>query len=335
MSTPLNHGSRSRPHARKSRSNGNGKPPLASPEASVSAEPATRPLNRWAWAVLLPLTAAFAWAYWPTLVELVAAWNREPDYSHGFLVFPVALYMLWVRRHTFPGLPSRLRWSGLVLILGSIGVRYGAALMYAQAPDAWSMLLWLAGVVVLFCGWRGLQWSWPAVAFLWFMAPLPYGAEHALSRPLQHVATLLSTWSLQCLGLPALAEGNTILIDQVQLEVEQACSGLRIFVGIVALAFVYVVLVRRSWWVRLLLVLSVIPVALVANAARIVATGVIYQWVADQSGRKLVHDVSGWLMIPLAATLFAVVLWYVGKLIREVPEMSVAAAIRQHSIGLE
>lgn len=89
-----------------------------------------------------------------------------------------------------------------------------------------------------------LWWSLPSIVFLWFMVPLPYGMERWLSLPLQRVATELSCWVLHCLGQPALAEGNTILLNDFQLEVEQACSGLRIFVGIMALAFVYLVLIR-------------------------------------------------------------------------------------------
>ena len=91
------------------------------------------------------------------------------------------------------------------------------------------------------------------------MVPLPFRLEHALSRPLQHAATRISCWILQCLGQPALSEGNIIFLGDQRLEVAQACSGLRIFVGIVALAFVFVVLVRRTWWEKTLLVVCIVP----------------------------------------------------------------------------
>jgi exosortase len=161
------------------------------------------------------------------------------------------------------------------------------------------------------------------------MIPLPWRVERWLSLPLQRIATKISSFGLQLLGQPALAEGNTILLGDYQLEVEEACSGLRIFVGIVALAFAYVVIVRRPLWERVLLLASVLPIALVANATRIVATGLLYQWVSGEAAHKFSHDVSGWVMIPFAAALFGLVLWYLDKLVREVELVDVGEIARR------
>lgn len=275
------------------------------------------------------ILAASIWAYWPTWVLLVSAWNREPDYSHGYFVIPLALYFLWARRHMLPGWRPQFGWPGLVLIIASIALRYAGARYYVDAIDAWSLVLWTAGVVWLIGGWRIVRWSWPSIVFLLFMIPLPWRAERLVSHPLQRVATKLSTWMLQCCGQSAIAEGNTIWLSNTRLEVEQACSGLRIFVAIVALAFVYLVLVRRSWWQRLLLVAGILPIALVANATRIVATGLLGQYVSDEAAHKFTHDLSGWIMIPYAAALFALLLSYMGRLVREVEVIDVGTIIRQ------
>jgi exosortase len=276
--------------------------------------------------------ATFAWAYWPTLVELVSAWEREPDYSHGYFVVPLALFFLYARRETFPGWQWQLAWPGLVLIAMSVGIRIFGARYYVGPIDGWSILFWVAGVVWFLGGWRVLWWSAPSIAFLWFMIPLPWRVERWLSLPLQRIATTISCWALQCFGQPALAEGNVILINDYKLEVEQACSGLRIFVGIVALAFAYIVLVRRSWWERAFLLLSVLPVALVANATRIVATGLLNQYVSGEAAHKFTHDISGYVMIPFAAGLFALVLWYLGKLMREVEVIDIGEIARREAV---
>ncbi len=260
------------------------------------------------------VAASFAWAYWPTLVGLVATWNREPDYSHGFFVVPLAILILWMRRRQFPGLSGRLAWGGLGLIAISIVIRMLSAAYYLSAADGWSILAWVGGTVWFLCGWPVLRWCMPSVIFLAFMVPLPFRMEHALSRPLQHAATEMSCWVLQCLGQPALAENNIILLGDLRMEVEQACSGLRIFVGVVALAFVYVVLVRRAWWQRAVLLVSIIPIALVANVTRIVATSLLFQRFSGASAQQLIHEYTGYVMVPYAAALFALVLWYVGAL---------------------
>ena len=135
--------------------------------------------------------------------------------------------------------------------------------------------------------------------------------------PLQRIATKVSSFGLQTLGQPAVSEGNTILLGEHKLEVEQACSGLRLFFSVMALAYAYMVLVRRTWWEKAILVLSIIPIAVLANAARIIATGLLYQWASSDAAKHFSHDFAGWAMIPLAAALFWAVLWYLSNLFPE------------------
>jgi exosortase len=275
------------------------------------------------------LAAAFLWAYWSTLVKLVETWNQEPDYSHGFLVAPLALFILWARRDGMPQRAATVAWLGLVLVLIGGGLRILAGLFYLEPLDGWSILCWVGGVVWLLGGWPMFRWSFPAVAFLWFMVPLPFGAERLLSLPLQRVATNLSCWILQCLCQPALAQGNTILLGEYHLEVEQACSGLRTFMGIVALAFAYVVIVNRSWWEKVLIFASVAPIALLANAIRIVVTGLLYQYVSGEAAKRFTHDAAGWVTILLAAGMFFLVLSYLSRLVQEVQLVDVGTVLRQ------
>ncbi|MBN1588466.1 MAG: exosortase/archaeosortase family protein [Pirellulales bacterium] len=286
---------------------------------------------RWIAAAAI-LTGAVAWSYWPTLLRLVHTWDREPDYSHGFFVIPLAVFFLWARRDRFPGSATGFAWPGLIVIALSVGVRILGARWYVDAVDGWSMMLLIGGIVWLLAGYRVFLWSLPSVAFLWFMVPLPWRMERWVSLPLQRVATQLSCWTLQCFGQPALAEGNTILIDDLHFEVEQACSGLRIFVAIFALAFAYVILVRRTWWEKLFLLASAIPIALIANSARIVVTTLLGLHVSGEAAHRFTHDFAGWVMIPFAAGLFAMVLWYLGKATREIEQVDIGTVVQQEHV---
>jgi exosortase len=123
---------------------------------------------------------------------------------------------------------------------------------------------------------------------------------------------------LQFLGQPAIAEGNTILLDDYVLEVAQACSGLRMFMAIVALAYVYMVFVKRPWWQKTLLFISLIPIAIIANALRIVLTGLLYRLVSGEAAKAFSHDFAGWVMIPMAALFFGAMLLYLDRLFVEI-----------------
>jgi exosortase len=274
------------------------------------------------------LAVTFLWAYWSTIGELVTTWNNEPDYSHGFLVPALAGFFLWTARERFPGFQFQFAWPGLLLVLLSLTLRLTAGFYYIPQIDGWSIPLWIAGVVWTFGGWSLARWAMPAMLFLYFMVPLPFRVERMLSLPLQTTATSLSVWALQCLGQPAIDEGHTIHLGTHRLEVEQACSGLRMLVGILALAVAYLLIFPKTWWERALLLASVVPVAMAANTIRIVATGLLYQYVSGDAGKKFTHDFAGWTMIVIAATLFGGVLWYLKKLLPEHETMQLGELLR-------
>jgi exosortase len=286
-------------------------PSVATPRLSMERLPpepvADIPL-RCALGVLL--LVAGVWAYGSTIMEMVTQWEREADYSHGYLVFPAALVFLWMRRDEFPGVAASDFLLGVPLLLLSQGLRLAAAALFLDSVDGWSLLPWFAGSVAILFGRPILWWSLSSIVFLFFMVPLPFGVAQSLSYPLQTVATKLSCWTLQCLGQPAIEEGHTIIMGTHHLEVAQACSGLRIFMSIVALGYVYLVFVSRAWWLRLLILASVLPVAIVANVLRIVATAFLYEYAARSIGDKFSHDFAGWVMIPVAAGMFWLVLRY-------------------------
>lgn len=268
------------------------------------------------------LTVVFFWSYWPTLAELVSRWHAVADYSHGYLVPPLAVGFLWFRRDRFPRGARGLGWAALVLLGIGLAVRITGARCFLPAFDGWSIPFWLAGVGLLFGGWRLLWWCFPSLVFLFFMVPLPFRAERAVSVPLRYAATNLSCMSLQCLGQPALAEGTTIIVDEQTLDVARECSGLRMLMGIAALATAYVILVRKPWWQKALLLASVVPVALFANVLRVTTTALLFQYVSDKAGQSLSHDASGWFTNCTAAVVFAAVLWCMSRLFVETEAIS-------------
>jgi exosortase len=278
------------------------------------------------------VAALGAWSYWPALNELVHAWVQQPDYSHGFLVAPLAGLFLWMRRASCPAPAADGTLIGLALLAISFAMRLVAGRYYMEFLDAWSLLPWAAAIVAILGGLRVLWWSLPAIAFLFFMIPLPFAIEGQLSQPLQKIATKISCFSLQLLGQPAFSEGNIIVVGDTRLEVAQACSGLRLFMGVAAIAYAYAVLVRRAWWERLIVLAATVPIAMTANAARIVGTGVALQWTTGNEAHHLVHDAAGWAMIPLAAALFWLVLWYLDKLLPEEEILDMAAVVREANL---
>ena len=262
------------------------------------------------------LLLAFAgWCYWPTFAELIRVWDSSPDYSHGYLVIPLAAWFLWLRRDTLPRYRLAPSWWGFSLIALAACLRLVGARFYIPELDSCSLPIWIGGVCWLLGGVRFLLWASPSLGFLFFMVPLPASMETLLNRPLQGLATSLSTWTLQSLGQPAIAEGTTILLGDNVLEVERACSGLRMFYGILALAVATIIVTRARWTMALCLLAAVAPVAILANMIRITTTGFLYEFVSGESARRFSHDLAGILMIVLAIVFFMLVLWIAQRIL--------------------
>jgi exosortase len=249
------------------------------------------------------------WSYWPTFTAMADLWAFEPQYSHGFLVPVFAALVLWARRAQFPTATARPDWWGVAWLALALLLCAVAAFFYFQPLDGLSLLPTLVGIVLLAAGRPVLRWCWPAIAFLAFMLPLPFQIDTALAYPLRGIATAASTYLLQTLGYPAFAEGNVIVLDDLRLGVVGACSGLGMLMTFFALATAVALLVRRPLGDRIALVVSAVPIALVVNVARITATAVAHQTAGAETADLILHDLAGWLMMPLALGLLGLELW--------------------------
>jgi exosortase/archaeosortase family protein len=132
------------------------------------------------------------------------------------------------------------------------------------------------------------------------MFPLPDEATRYLLGPLQTLATSMSTFALQTLGVEAYREGNQIVLGDMKLGVVDACSGLRMLTIFCALAVGLVMVGRRTWWENGVILSSAIPIALVVNAVRITVTGVLFQVADSEFAERVFHDWAGLVMMPMA-----------------------------------
>jgi exosortase len=274
---------------------------------------------------LILLTAAVAgliWAHWTDLVEMAQHWANDAQYSHGYLVPLFCLGLLWRRRDQLQPRLSGSAWWGLPVLALGIGLHLGGAYFYYTWLEALSLLPSLAGLVFILGGWATLaawRWAWPAIGFLIFMIPLPYRFEVALAGPLQRIAVISSTYLLQTFGLPAVAEGNIILLSEARIGIVEACSGLRMLVVFFALSSAVALVIRRPFWEKAVVVASAMPIALVVNVMRITVTGFLHEKVSSSVANAVFHDFAGWLMMPVALGLLWLELIYLSYLLLEPP----------------
>jgi exosortase len=268
---------------------------------------------------------ALAWTFWPTLAELAYTWNTNQQYGHGWLVPVFAGYLLYHRRQILSTGTMQPNAWGFALLAGALAMRLGSTYLYYHAFEQLSLIPAVAGLTLLLGGWTAIRWAWPSLLFLVFMIPLPFSIATAMAGPLQSLATVSATFIMQTMGLPAVSEGNIILLNEHQIGIVEACSGLRMLVVFFALSTGVVLISNRHWMDKTIIFLSAVPIALLANLFRITATGVLYSFGLGEMANHFFHDVAGWIMMPLALAMLWVEIKLLDALFLDAPQPATAA----------
>lgn len=271
------------------------------------------------WIEAVAVATCLLWSYWSTLGKMAARWAGDPQYSHGYLVPLFALVLLWLRRGLLAKAPWQPSCWGLVVLGVGLVVRLTGAYYSVEWLDDISLLPCLAGLCLLAGGGPVLRWAGPAIIFLFFMMPLPYSLETALAYPLRRLATISSTYVLQTVGFPAVADGTDIFLAQVRLQIAPACSGLGMLVTFFALATGIVLVIDRPGPDKVVILASAFPIAVVANIVRITLTAALFQFSAEELARHFFHDWSGFLMMPVALALLGLELKLLAWLLVPMP----------------
>ena len=278
--------------------------------AGTNLAPASPPARQpgLTWRSVSPIDAAslgvvalaLGYSYWPNLTNLVQTWWREPDYTHGFLVLPIALViMIQLWPEAGPASP-RIWLPGLGLVVAALGLRAYFHHRGATWSETATFLLVVIGLSFSRLGWRTMRRIWPAFAFLLFWLPLPPAINGMLSQPLQSIATRASCAVLGATGLWVMPEGNVIMVGTEPLEVAAACNGLSMLMSLAATVAATASIVPMANMKRLVLLASIVPIALASNILRISATAWCYYHFGAKIGSQYAHDAAGWLMMPTA-----------------------------------
>jgi len=248
----------------------------------------------------LLLIISFGLLYRNVIAKLVADWANDGNYSHGFLIAPIALYFAWERRDKFLSVPKKPAAAGIVVVIGSILVLLTGILGSELFLTRISIVGALTGTVLFLFGWQHLRVLLFPLAFLLLMIPLPSIIFNQIAFPLQLLASQAGEITLRTAEIPVLREGNVLILANTKLEVAEACSGIRSLISLLTLGIVFGYFTDPRGWVRTLIALSTIPVAIVANAARVAGTGIAAHAFGAAAAEGFFHEFSGMVVFIVA-----------------------------------
>ena len=264
------------------------------------------------------------WVYGGIMVSLGRQWGSDDNYSHGFFVIPLAAFFAWERRDALRRAERRPSAVGLFVIAGSllllVAGRLGAELFLTRV----SLVGVLAGITLYIWGREHLRLLAFPLAFLLLMVPLPAIIFNKLAFPLQLIASRVGETAIAAAGIPVLREGNVLQLPTRDLEVAEACSGIRSLVSLIMLSIVLGYFTERRTGARVLIALAAIPIAIAANAARVAGTGIASELISPAAAEGFFHTFSGWLVFVVAFAGLLIVQRLIGlrwgRRSREVPQ---------------
>lgn len=263
-------------------------------------------MRGWA-ASLTVLVAGLGLLYADVLAGLARQWASDDNYSHGFVIAPLAAYFVWRRKSALAALAPRPARGGLLLVLAALTLfvagTLGAELFLARV----SLLGVLAGGVVWTWGWGHLRRLAFPFAFLLLMIPPPALVFNQVAFPLQLIAAGVGESTLMMTGIPVLREGNLLVLPTTTLEIAEACSGIRSLLSLLTLAVVMAYFAEAGRLSRGAIIAATIPIAVVANGSRVAGTGLVAHAWGREAAEGFFHTFSGWLLFLVAFGLLLAV----------------------------
>ena len=270
--------------------------------AEQTAQPRARALS---WIAVLWFTALLVVTYAPVLTALIQQWNTDEDMGHGFFVPVVAGYITWLKRRELLAIPTRPNWWGLAMVVYA-GFQLYIATLGAELFLARTALVLSVFGIVLFLG--GTGWLKALIfplCLLFLMVPIPAIIYNRITFPLQLLASEAAATALGWIGIPVLREGNILEMANKRLSVVEACSGIRSLLSLSFLALVYGFFFEKRTWLRTVLFLATVPIAIIANASRVTLTGILTEY-KPELAEGFFHSASGWVIFMVALLILVV-----------------------------
>jgi exosortase len=242
----------------------------------------------------------------PVLTSLISDWMRDGNYSHGFFIIPISIWLFYRERKRLVFPAKNSGWGMALVVVGAIGMILGIAAGEYFTTRV-SMVLVLSGIAWYYLGSSNFRKVWFAFFFLLFMIPIPSIIYYAATLPMQLLSSKVTVGLLKIIGMPVARNGNIIMLPNYSLEVAEACSGLRSLVTLMALGALYAYLKMPGRTLPVILFAATVPIAIVTNIFRIFVTAVGAYAISKDLAESFLHELSG-LLVFITALILVIIL---------------------------
>ena len=250
--------------------------------------------------------------YFQALSRVVNRWQQE-EYSHGYLIPVVALLLLWQRLPALLITATKPSWLGLLVAIGALSGWALGELSALYIIIQYSFIVLLLGLFLSLLGINGIRIIWASLAYLLFMIPLPSFLYNNLSQTLQLISSEWGVFVIRLFGIAVYLEGNVIDLGTYQLQVIEACSGLRYLFPLMSIGFLIAYLYKGPLWQKLIIFFSTLPITLIMNSLRIGMIGLAVEFWGIAAAEGVLHDFEGWVIFLLCLITLLAEIWLMNR----------------------
>ena len=248
----------------------------------------------------------------PTIIELTGVWYNNDDYSHGFFVIPIAFFMLWQKREKLFLVASQSSWIGFPFFVAGAIVYVISFITNFHTLTNISMIILILSLLIFISGWKLTVLLLFPVLFLLFMFPIPSAYYIMMTNPLKLMITTISADIIELFGITVYQDGNLLFFSNTQLEVAEACSGIRSLYSYLMLGCVFA-LISGKLILKVIMVLSAIPLSLFVNIVRVTVTGILSNYYGPTVAQGFFHEFTGFFLFVIGFIILLLVYYLVER----------------------
>ena len=253
-------------------------------------------LSRKLWAIMAIYTVLIVYPFMDTIIDMEYRWRTIGEYGYGYIIPLLTIFLVWQRKNSL--MESEFKptyWAIPVLLISGL-LYFVGAVSTTHTLSQYALVLTILGLAYGFLGWVNFRIVAIPLALLFLMVPLPPFILINLSGQLQLISSELGVAVIRLFGISVFLEGNVIDLGVFQLQVAEACSGLRYLFPLVCLSFVAAYLYKVEIWKRILVFLTSIPITVLMNSFRIGVIGVLVEYYGIEQAEGFLHDFEGWFI---------------------------------------
>jgi exosortase D (VPLPA-CTERM-specific) len=264
------------------------------------------------WAAVLVAVSAAGVIFSEGLSQMGKEWSRE-EYSHAYLIPFLSAALIWRKKRELEKVELRGAWGGVLILLAGLVVAVFGELSTIYLLINYGLVICIFGVATALLGWNGVKTIWTGIFYIFFMIPLPVFLYQTLSNKMQLISSDLGVSIIRLFGISVLLEGNIIDLGAYQLQVVEACSGLRYLFPLLSFGFLFACIYNGSYLHKCILFLSAAPITIIINSIRIGITGIIVEYIGISAAEGFLHLFEGWIIFLAGVGLFFFLAWILAR----------------------